>query len=109
VIGLALAYDGESLAAVNARMEAIYRAFSPDSHGPLIASKTMISASSYGPYFRELVRSWGIQTNDGDQLVLLRLCILNPFCGSKEMDLDFYGEVVSSLGHAMIACSGPEL
>lgn len=92
-----VAPPGGNISQCNAETERVYRAFSPreGSHS-FIVSKTSLFRDTYGDYIRRATRSLKIQS-DTDHLTLIRLCMMNPFFGSREMKTDFTRLFVDSL------------
>jgi glutamate/tyrosine decarboxylase-like PLP-dependent enzyme len=104
VLCFTVAQTNESLTVTNARAEALFAALSPEQRGRFIVSKTSLFETAYGPYLRKFVMTWNAEM-DSDRLILLRLCMLNPFFDAKEMHTRFSDEFVACLGR-LIATVG---
>lgn len=74
--------------ATNERTEELYDAFSPRSDAPFFASRTRLRFADYRAMLEPFVSDWEADV-DADELVLLRLCVMNPFIDSRETDVDF--------------------
>lgn len=85
-----------SIAAANAGAAAIYGALAPEAAGPFIISKTTLSTRTHGNFFAAVASVWGLEV-DTPELVLLRMCLLNPFLDSKEMATSFTAELGDTL------------
>jgi glutamate/tyrosine decarboxylase-like PLP-dependent enzyme len=96
VICLVLAYRGESVRRANERTLAIFEDFmqSPE----FSISKTTLAKSSYGALIADVVKEKKLNLDD-DQLVCLRLVLMNPFTNSKEVRFDYLAEFTKELRH----------
>jgi glutamate/tyrosine decarboxylase-like PLP-dependent enzyme len=103
IVCFAVALEGESLSHSNQKTNHVYQELSPEGKGPFFVSKTTLKWSAYGTYLDAFVRQWnGIV--DSDQLILVRMCLMNPFFDSKEMAISFLEELVQCLiTHALAA------
>ena len=63
-------------------------------------SKTKLHVDAYDKFINNFVNQWD-GTVDNDELVLLRLCIMNPFINSKEMKTSFMDEFIELLQNAL--------
>ncbi len=89
-----VAEHGEALSSSNRRTELIYEAFTEQKD--FFVSKTILNQENYSAYMRKFRQSWqGIA--DESKLVLVRICLMNPFFGSREMQTDFQEEFIRSL------------
>ena len=87
VLCFVLAREGESLSTVNARTRMLYENLSrPDSK--FVVSKTTITWQHYGDLCERFTGSWGAYA-DVREVVLIRMCLMNPFFTSKEMSLSY--------------------
>lgn len=86
IIAFHVAHENESLAASNARTQKIYDALSPEKNGPFVVSKTELSLRNYERYLREYTAAWHPVLDD-QKVVLVRMCLMNVFLDSKEMNL----------------------
>jgi glutamate/tyrosine decarboxylase-like PLP-dependent enzyme len=82
LIGFCVALPGESLRETNARTLKIVSAFQQPQEETFFISKTKLHCKNYDTYIQSFVRSWDGHLDD-DELVLIRLCIMNPFFKSK--------------------------
>jgi glutamate/tyrosine decarboxylase-like PLP-dependent enzyme len=96
IVGFTVAYPGETLSQANARAEAIAAALSPAGHGPFFVSKTTLYASAYSELLGRLAAQWNAVA-DTDRVVLVRMCILNPFIDSLEMSVRLTDELVATI------------
>lgn len=87
----------QSMTVANGQAAAIYAALSPEAHGPFIVSKTTISTRTHGAFFASVASAWGLKV-DTNELLLIRMCLLNPFFDSKEMSASFTTELAETLG-----------
>lgn len=97
LLGFCIAHPGESLEQTNRRTLKLYEFFNqPDSKADFFISKTTLTRKNYSSYIQSMVQSWEGQT-DTDELILIRLCIMNPFFKSKEMKTDFQELFIQSV------------
>lgn len=96
LLGFCVAKPGDSLQAVNERTLRLYETFAAENNSDFFISKTKIYKKCYARYFESFISSWQGKM-DADELVLARICIMNPFFKTKEMDVDFQNLFVSSL------------
>lgn len=88
---------GEKLSVSNDRTEKVFSHFHVLDQGQkFFFSKTTLNFDCYGLLLTDFVA--GNQINrDSDHCTLIRLVIMNPFFGSKEMNTDFSAELVTEL------------
>jgi len=91
ILGLVIAKKGEPLSVTNQRTKALYQAFSPQARGPFIVSKTILKKADYGKFIQTVSSEWS-SVLDQEELYVLRLCLMNPFLMSKEMNGKFFHE-----------------
>lgn len=99
LLGFSLARPGESLTVSNQRTLEIFHQFSTDKRGEFFVSKTSLHRQNYRKYFEKFVGSWNGDI-DTEELVLIRICVMNPFFKSQEMNiqaLDRFVEVLQLL------------
>ncbi|NUN04644.1 MAG: hypothetical protein HUU57_02675 [Bdellovibrio sp.] len=96
LLGFCLAANGDSVQEVNKRTLSIYESFSGSADTDFFVSKTYLYKKSYSQYVDSFVQSWQ-GSNDCEGLVLIRLCIMNPFFRSIEMKNDFLTLFVNAL------------
>ena len=82
VLCFVLAREGESLSVVNARTRELHRSMSKSS-SKFIVSTTTLRWQHYSALCERFSRSWGAAC-DVHEIVLIRMCLLNPFFLSKE-------------------------
>jgi glutamate/tyrosine decarboxylase-like PLP-dependent enzyme len=90
------AHKGESLQAVNARTMRVYQAFGAEKNADFFISKTKLYRKNYAKYFQSFISTWDGEI-DCEELLLIRLCIMNPFFQSVEMKVDYQDLFVRSL------------
>ncbi len=91
-----VAAQGELLSKTNDKTLHIYEALSAKARGPFIVSKTKLYFKSYRQYLESFIGSWHGKI-DQDSLVLIRMCLMNPFFDSVEMDVQFSREFVECI------------
>jgi hypothetical protein len=96
ILCFACAKPDESTATSNQRSLRVFDAFSPKNNGPFIVSKTTLRWKSYSAYLERWVATWSGK-RDTEELVLIRMCLMNPFFESAEMDVHYAKEFVESL------------
>lgn len=96
LLGFCLARSGDSVKEVNKRTLSVYESFSTPDNADFFVSKTYLYQKSYSQYLNSFVKSWE-GDNDAEGLVLIRLCIMNPFFRSIEMKNDFLSLFVKAL------------
>ncbi|MEN0059552.1 MAG: pyridoxal-dependent decarboxylase [Bdellovibrio sp.] len=86
LLGFCIAKKGESLQTTNERTLRLYHLLN---EGPEFSvSKTKLTSRNYKKYFQHLTSSWNAQ-HDSEELALIRLCIMNPFFKSVEMNVSY--------------------
>ncbi len=96
LLGFCLAGPGDSMHKVNKRTLDLYASFCGGTDADFFVSKTSLYRKNYPQYLDSFVQSWqGVC--DAEGLVLIRLCIMNPFFRSVEMKNDFLSLFVESL------------
>ena len=96
IICFTIARPGESLASSNRTAAAIYERLSPQGDGPFFVSKTTLRWDAYGKFLDSFVSAWN-PVRDTDEVVLVRLCLMNPFFNSKEMKTKYSQEFIKIL------------
>lgn len=87
VLCFVVADEGESLSVVNQRTKKIYEKLAHfDSR--FTVSKTTITWQHYGALCERFSGSWGAACDTGE-IVLLRMCLMNPFFTSKETAISY--------------------
>lgn len=100
ILCLNFADQNESLSAANDRTNKIYSFIQQQNPQKFFISKTTLEMQSYQQLIAYLCNQWHGKI-DTDHLVLLRLCIMNPFINSKEMKVDYITEFVSEIKKAL--------
>jgi glutamate/tyrosine decarboxylase-like PLP-dependent enzyme len=90
------ARKNEPLSLTNKRTESLYNSFTGDGKNKFFVSKTVLFWTDYEAYLNRMTNRW-TATVDEQRLVMIRLCIMNPFFDSKEMNTDFYRAWLDSL------------
>jgi hypothetical protein len=67
-----------------------------EGHGGFFVSQTRLSWSGYGAYLDEYIKNRGGR-RDADSLLLVRLCLMNPFFGSREMNVNYAKALVDRI------------
>ncbi len=95
------AREDEAVHISNERTLAVFQKFSHKTNGAFIVSKTALSRKTYGSYCADWVASWGGQY-DVDEIVLIRMCLMNPFFYSKESTTNYAELFLSGLREAIV-------
>jgi len=97
VIAFHLAERGQRSSESNAETLRCYERFSVKAGGPFIVSKTALSRRAYGALLDGWIPSWeGVI--DSEEIVLIRMCLMNPFFSAKESRVDFADAFSRALG-----------
>ncbi len=96
IVSFVVANRGERMSTVNHRTAQLAEALSPAAHGPFYVSKTTLFESAYGLYLSRVTKLWQAEV-DCDHLVLIRMCVLNPFVDSVEMNLDLAKDLITAI------------
>jgi glutamate/tyrosine decarboxylase-like PLP-dependent enzyme len=96
ILALHVAQAGESLAASNTRTRELARAFGPAGDAPFTVSQTSLSLTDYGALLQPFLKTWNSNV-DAQDVALLRVCVMNPFINSKELNLSLSTEWVNEL------------
>ncbi len=88
ILCLHCAQPGESLANSNRRTLEVFEHFSQLETGEFMLSKTTLSMKSYGELLTGWLPAWNPR-RDADEVVLLRLCLMNPFFESMVSAVDY--------------------
>lgn len=96
VLCFVCAKDGEKLSLTNQRTLGIFQSFSPRKNGHFIVSKTTLKWKSYSAYLDRWTRSWSAE-RDTDELMLVRMCMMNPFFESKETRVNYMELFIENL------------
>lgn len=94
------ANPGETLSVSNQRTIKVFEAFSPKKKGAFIVSKTSLNWHAYSAYLDEWVSRWSGR-RDEDEVVLIRMCMMNPFFGSIETRVNYAESFIDALGCAL--------
>jgi hypothetical protein len=75
----------------------VYEQFSPKRQdGAFIVSKTSLKWKSYSTYLDQWTLKWSAK-RDADEVVLIRMTMMNPFFASREMNVNFSDEFIREL------------
>ncbi len=96
IVCFSLARDGEPLSQSNQRTESLYRNLTQNPAAPFFVSKTTLHWRAYGDYLDRFCGEWRAE-KDVDHLTLIRLCMMNPFFDSREMDVKFSDALLETL------------
>lgn len=96
ILCFCVAKDGEPLSKSNLRALEIFRKFSPAENSSFIVSKTALRWGSHKSYLENFTSQWRALV-DVDSLNVVRLCLMNPFYESREMNTDFSIEFSNQL------------
>jgi glutamate/tyrosine decarboxylase-like PLP-dependent enzyme len=97
VLCFTCALPGEQISTSNDRTRRVFGHFSPRRQdGAFIVSKTSLTWKSYSAYLDQWTRSWSAE-RDTDEVVLIRMTMMNPFFSSREMGVNFQDEFVKEL------------
>lgn len=96
IICFCVARRGEKTSVTNKRTLGIYKAFSPEQNGEFIVSKTTLAWASYGEFLKKFTKNWQANQNS-EELVLIRLTMMNPFFDTKESNVNYAVEFVKAL------------
>jgi len=99
ILGLHFADGGERLSSSNQRTEFMASLLSPQSKGDFILSKTNIPRKFHENYLDSWTKSWSCVA-DADHISLLRICLMNPFYDSKELEIHCTEDLVETLSNA---------
>lgn len=100
IVCFSCALPGEALSASNERTLRVYEKFSTKNGGAFIVSKTSLRWKSYGSYLGSWTKRWAA-VNDCDEVVLIRMCLMNPFFESHEMTTNCSELFLQSLAEAL--------
>jgi hypothetical protein len=97
VLCFTCAMPGEEISKSNERTRRVFDRFSPRRQdGAFIVSKTSLTWKSYSAYLDQWTRAWSAE-RDADEVVLIRMTLMNPFFSSREMNVGFLDEFVKEL------------
>lgn len=88
--------SGESLSAVNERTQKIFEHFSPYKESEFFVSKTEIDINCYSEFLKANFPDW-FPDKDCSRLMLIRLCLMNPFFTSTEPNVSYPETFAKSL------------
>lgn len=97
ILCFSCAKPGESISKSNKRTLKVFDRFSPKhSDSPFIVSKTSLRWKSYSVYLDHWTKAWGPE-RDAEEVVLIRMTMMNPFFTSQEMTVNFSDEFIKEL------------
>jgi glutamate/tyrosine decarboxylase-like PLP-dependent enzyme len=100
ILCFACGEKGEPLSAVNARTLRVYEKFSSQARGPFIVSKTVLKWDAYGNYLDAWLDEWK-PLRDSNEVVLIRMCLMNPFFESVETKVNYAESFIEALKAAL--------
>ncbi len=93
---------GEQISKSNERTLRVFDQFSPKRReSTFIVSKTSLTWKSYSAYLDQWTHSW-IAKRDADELIMIRMTMMNPFFSSREMTVDYTDEFINALKAILI-------
>jgi glutamate/tyrosine decarboxylase-like PLP-dependent enzyme len=97
ILCFACAKTGEKISKSNLRTLRVFERFSPKhDESAFIVSKTVLHWNTHSTYLDKWTRSWGAR-RDADDLVLIRMTMMNPFFASREMTVNYADEYIQEL------------
>lgn len=96
VLCFTCAESGDSITDSNLKTLKVFEGFSPKNNGAFIVSKTTLKWSSYQAYLDQWTTSWSAK-KDTSEITLIRMCMMNPFFGSVETDINYSESFVKAL------------
>lgn len=91
ILGFCLAAEGDTFAVANRKTQALFRAISEAPTPKFFVSKTKLYKKSYAAYLRGYGGGWSA-AGEIEDLEVIRICTMNPFFDSKELNLDLKQE-----------------
>ena len=88
ILCFACAKEGEKISISNHKTLQVFQAFSPSENGTFIVSKTSLYWGCYPAYLDQWTSSWKA-VRDTNEVLLIRMCMMNPFFGSVETDVNY--------------------
>ncbi len=96
ILCFCVANVGEDIGLTNQRNKKIYQRFSPQAHSDYYISKTVLQKPAYNQLINSFTNKWSAQ-GELHEVVMLRLCLMNPFINSNEMKTKFMEDFVQQL------------
>lgn len=96
VFAFALIRPTGHLSEMNNLQSTLFAQLAANSENPFFVTKTKLSLSVYRKALNPLFQRHKI-IEDADHLTLVRICLMNPFFGSKHSNLDYAREFVATL------------
>ncbi len=100
ILVFTFAEEGESLLISNRRAERVYQYLTRSVDSPFVVSKTTLDFNRYRDYLQSWVSKWSA-TVDQPGVLVLRVCIMNPYLDSKEMSVVVSDEFVQAVQNAI--------
>lgn len=94
IAAFTLAKEGESLSLVNQRVLRVYNEFVKSPY--FAVSKTLLHDSAYSRLMNKLISKWN-GVKDTQELLLIRMVLMNPYVTSTTTHLDYLGAVVEQI------------
>ncbi len=95
IITFCIAYPHESVATTNKRTKQIFENFSPYKNNQFVVSKTELDMDIYKDFLKKFIKNWNGKI-DTKKLMLIRICLMNPFFISTEPNV-YYPELFADL------------
>jgi glutamate/tyrosine decarboxylase-like PLP-dependent enzyme len=100
ILGFVVAHQGDSYHQASERTLKLYQQLNNSPEQKFFISKTKLTLKCYDEYLKEFGVIWQASGNSAD-LDLIRLCIMNPFFDSKELNSNFKEEFCRFVKSAM--------
>ncbi|MCK6597509.1 MAG: pyridoxal-dependent decarboxylase [Bdellovibrionaceae bacterium] len=99
ILCFCVASQDDSLSAINKKTSRVLKYFEKNKEPIFIFSQTKLQFKKYGSYMEKLAAQWGglgkIKPNE--DLLLVRITLMNPFFDSKEFHVNFKLELVKQI------------
>jgi glutamate/tyrosine decarboxylase-like PLP-dependent enzyme len=102
IIGFHLAKDSELISLSNSRTEEFIRWVEARKSGVFMLSKTSLNWECYQELLRDFVSNWDAEV-DCQEVVLIRIVLMNVFFDSNEMATRFSEELIEAIGEFLSA------
>lgn len=96
ILSFVIAKTNENCSEVSKRSLALFKNFSPENpNAPYFVTKTQMDPERYSKLLGEYAKGWNAEIDS--PLVVIRLCLMNPFFTSKEPMVDYIEDFASQL------------
>ena len=99
ILCFCVAKQAEPLSETNARTLSLFEKLERGDN-PFFVSKTALDRSSYKRYLESFVSLWGAKA-DTDELILIRMAMMNPFFSSKQTTTNFFDAFVEKVASVL--------